>query len=86
MAYRVEITTSAASEIRKLERDVQLRAGRKIKPLADNPRPPGVQKLQGAEILYRVRFGDYRIVYAIDDAAGVVTIHSVADRKDVYRR
>ena len=54
--------------------------------LADNPRPVGALKLQGAEQRYRLRVGDYRIIYEIHDGLLVVLIVDVADRKDIYRR
>ncbi len=58
---------------------------RAIDGLAIDPRPSGVVKLSGEENLYRVRAGDYRIVYSIQDAALLVLIVKVGDRKDVYR-
>ncbi|HEY5284190.1 MAG TPA: type II toxin-antitoxin system RelE/ParE family toxin, partial [Polyangia bacterium] len=56
----------------------------KIQLLASNPRPPGCEKLSGAE-KYRIRQGDYRILYEIDDAAKLVTIVKVGNRREVYR-
>ncbi len=53
--------------------------------LSDNPRPSGVKKLCGYTSTYRVRVGDYRIVYEVDDSAQEVCLLHVADRKDVYR-
>lgn len=84
MPYRVEIKESAAEEIRKLERGIRNRVLAKLEQLADDPRPSGVKKLRSNEGLYRVRVGDYRIVYKISDAELLVLIVRVADRKDVY--
>jgi mRNA interferase RelE/StbE len=51
-----------------------------------NPRPPGVKKLSAITATYRIRQGDYRIIYEIEDDVLLVTVVKVADRKDVYRR
>jgi mRNA interferase RelE/StbE len=85
VAYRVEITKSAGSQIRKLSPPFQVRIVTKLRQLAENPRPQGVQKLKGADDLYRVRVGDFRILYEISDAAQQVLVTSVADRKDASR-
>jgi mRNA interferase RelE/StbE len=53
--------------------------------LADDPRPPGAVKLAGRDD-YRIRVGDYRIVYAVDDEEGLVIVARIAHRRDVYRR
>jgi mRNA interferase RelE/StbE len=57
----------------------------KILGLAEDPRPPGVKKLEGGSGLYRIRSGDYRILYQIEDAASVVLVVCVGNRRDVYR-
>lgn len=56
-----------------------------IAELAANPRPPGSQKLKGYSHRYRIRQGDYRILYVVDDAQKNVTVFLVKHRKDVYR-
>jgi mRNA interferase RelE/StbE len=53
--------------------------------LAIDPRPPGCRKLEGGEDAYRIRFGDYRIVYTIDDGVKIVSITYVRHRREVYR-
>ncbi len=83
--YHVELAPAAVRQLRKLERGVQARVEAKINSLQQNPRPPGVEKLEGAESLYRVRVGDFRIVYQINDKRLLVLVVKVADRKDVYR-
>lgn len=55
-----------------------------LQELEDDPRPPGVEKIRGTE-LWRVRRGDYRAIYHIDDAESVVTVVRIGQRKDVYR-
>jgi mRNA interferase RelE/StbE len=60
------------------------RIDRKVLGLADNPRPPGCKKLRGYKDQWRIRVGDWRVVYLIDDAARLVTITRVAHRREVY--
>ena len=85
-AYRIEILSSAAREIRTLPVPSRLRVDACILGLAANPRPPGVKKLQGTEDLWRIRAGDYRIVYRIRDRVLCILIVRVAQRRDVYRK
>jgi mRNA interferase RelE/StbE len=61
------------------------RVDARIRALADNPRPPGAKKLEGVEDLYRIRSGDFRILYQIEDANLIVVIVDVDNRRDVYR-
>jgi len=85
MAYRVEFGPAAARQFKKLIRPVQEVITKRLEELAINPRPPGVKKLQGEENLYRVREGDYRIVYEIQDQALLVIVVKVGHRSDVYK-
>ena len=64
---------------------IRARILRKITALADDPRPPGVTRLTGPEGLWRIRIGDYRVVYAIEDDRLVVLVVPVAARGAVYR-
>jgi mRNA interferase RelE/StbE len=84
--YDVRLKASAAKEIEAIgqKRDRQ-RIVRRIRSLADDPRPPGCEKLVGQADRYRVREGRYRIVYAVEDDALVVYVVRVGHRKDVYR-
>lgn len=85
MAYRVDIADSALKALRKIpDRDAR-RIDVAILALADTPRPAGAKKLQGDDDLYRVRVGDYRIVYAIRDAVLLVLVVRITHRRDVYR-
>jgi mRNA interferase RelE/StbE len=85
MRYQIEFTSSAAKAFGKLTDDVRQRLADTIDALADDPRPPGVEKLRGSESAYRVRVGDYRILYVIVDRALIVTVIKVGHRRDVYR-
>lgn len=84
-AYKVEVELTAAKAIGKLERTVQVRILKSISALADEPRPSGAIKLVGSDGM-RIRVGDWRIVYVIDDAVITVTIVKVGHRSNVYER
>ncbi|MCF6206094.1 MAG: type II toxin-antitoxin system RelE/ParE family toxin [Sulfurovum sp.] len=81
--YKIEIKKSAAKEIEKLPKPVLKRVIEKIERLSYNPRLSGCKKLSGDE-KYRVRVGDYRILYSIDDAVVTVYVVRVRHRKEVY--
>ena len=82
--YRVIIATSAAKEIERPPKVTRRLIVMRISALAENPRPPGSTKLSGHQA-HRVRQGDYRIVYAIDDEAQIVDMIKVGHRRNVYR-
>ena len=86
MAWEVRFKPSALREFRDLPGNVQTRIGTRLDSLSADPRPPGVQKLEGGEDFYRVRVGDYRVIYAIETPARVVLIVKIGHRGDVYRR
>jgi mRNA interferase RelE/StbE len=84
--YRLLIKPSAAKEIEKVgSKNDRRRIIQKIGGLATEPRLSGAERLAGYDDRYRVRQGNYRIVYLIDDARLEVTIYKVGHRKDVYR-
>jgi mRNA interferase RelE/StbE len=83
--YDVGLIPAAAREYRRLQGPLRDRIRSTIDALAFDPRPPGVMKLAGRDD-YRVRVGDYRIVYAIDDAERLVIVARIAHRREVYRR
>ena len=86
MAHEILIKASAEKDMRRLPRDVWERVASAILELREEPRPPGVLKLKGkGEEGWRIRVGDYRVVYQIDDSTGQVTICRVRHRRDVYR-
>lgn len=82
--YRIEVRDTARKQILKIPPPHFQRIKDCIDGLAQNPRPVGALKLKG-EIGYRVRVGDYRILYEIDDTVQLVTIYRVKHRGDVYR-
>ena len=85
MKHTVVITRSPQKALDRLEGDIYTRITRKLEELEDNPRPMGVEKLAGSEDLYRVRVGNWRIVYAIQDQELIVLVVKVAHRREVYR-
>jgi len=85
VSYRVIVKPSAEREVNRLPLAVATRVVAAMTALGDDPRPPGVKKMQGAENLWRVRVGDYRIVYEIHDREIVIVVLRIAHRKDVYR-
>jgi len=85
MAYRIEVKPQAEKALAKIANPHRRRLARAIDRLARNPRPAGCVKLAGADDAYRIRVGDYRIVYEIRDRVLVVCIIRVAHRKDVHR-
>jgi mRNA interferase RelE/StbE len=85
VAYRLEDTAAARRDLQALPRDFLIRVETHIQALAENPRPRGVERVQGTQGGLRVRVGDYRILYTVDDAQQVVTISRVRHRRDVYR-
>ena len=84
MKYEVRILHVAEKEMDKLPPAIHTRLSRRILSLEDNPRPRGSKKLSRREE-YRLRVGDYRVLYTINDEDGVVTIFSVGHRREVYR-
>lgn len=88
MTYHVEIEHSAACALVRISRGDRGSARRlnsAIKGLAEEPRPHGAIKLSGADA-WRIRAGDYRVVYTITDAVRVVTVTRIGHRRDVYER
>ncbi len=83
-AYSVLVTRSAEAEIERIPGPIRRLVVRRIFALRDAPRPHGSQKLSG-EDKYRIRQGDYRVVYTIEDGPSIVTVVRVAHRSDVYR-
>lgn len=85
-SYSVFLKRSAAKELEDIGQESdRRRIVERIQALADDPRPPGSEKLAGREDRLRIRQGDYRVVYAIDDQNSSVTVVKIGHRKDVYR-
>ncbi|HXT00492.1 MAG TPA: type II toxin-antitoxin system RelE/ParE family toxin [Elusimicrobiota bacterium] len=85
MSYRVEFTPSAARAFKKLPGSIQSRIAPKIDALAAIPRPHGVEKMAGHENRYRVRVGEYRVIYVISDGPRLITVAVIGHRREVYR-
>lgn len=83
--FRIEWKPSAARELRRIDRSIVPRIVAAVEELASNPYPAGVRKLSGAENTFRIRIGDYRIIYEVHSGWLVITIVRVRHRKDVYR-
>ena len=84
--YKIQITLKAEKQLGRLPgADREMVRGR-IRDLADNPRPRGVEKIETRKDRYRLRVGNYRVIYNADDAALIVLILRIGDRKEVYRR
>lgn len=84
MSYQVLIKRSAEKELDALPKSMRERIVRRLLSLEEDPRPPGSKKLQGEES-YRLRVGDYRALYTIDDQTRIVTVYAVGHRREVYR-
>jgi mRNA interferase RelE/StbE len=84
-SYKVVIKKSARDELSRIPKKELSRILGKIRSLSDDPRPPGNMKLSFRE-RYRIRQGDYRIVYLIDDDARFVDIYRIGHRREVYRK
>ena len=83
--YKVSVARSARKSLQAIDRQVSRRIVARLESLAVNPRPPGCAKLEGGSRLWRIRIGDYRVVYEIDEAARTVDVSIVRHRRDVYR-
>ena len=84
-AYAVEITRSAAKQLRRLERGDQLRIATAIDALAEEPRPMGCRSLKGVPGAWRVRVGAFRIIYEVFGRQVRVVVLKIDDGRDVYR-
>jgi mRNA interferase RelE/StbE len=86
MTYLIEILPSARKSLASLPKRDRARVDKRILALAENPRPPAALPLKGAgRGLWRVRVGDYRILYEIQDTRLIVVIVDIGNRRDVYR-
>jgi len=83
--YKIKIKATAAKELNKLPKIDLQKVVIKIRSLSSNPRPAGCEKLSGEE-KYRIRQGNYRIVYSIEDKQLIVFVVKIGHRKDVYKK
>lgn len=81
--YEVEFTTAASKQFRKLDKQPQARIKQAVEELKNNPRHPGVIKLTGRDA-YRVRVGDYRVIFEIEDGKLLITVLRIGSRRDIY--
>jgi mRNA interferase RelE/StbE len=84
-SYHVALTSSAERELQRLPKKAIARIVLRLETLATTPRPRGCKKLKGGDNEWRIRVGDYRIVYAIDDMAGSVDVTRITHRRDAYQ-
>lgn len=84
-SYRIVFKPSVRKDFRDLSKPIVERVLVRIDGLAENPRPRQSAKLTGTEGLYRLRVGDYRVIYAVDDETKTVMIHYARHRRDAYR-
>ena len=85
MRYRIEFVKQSAKQLKYLPTEEQQKIKIKIDALADIPRPDGVVKLTGEDILFRFWFGNYRIIYSIQDNQLLVLVVKIGHRRDVYQ-
>lgn len=85
MPYIVEFSTSAQREFKALERALQRRIATHIDQLAQDPFPPGCKKLKGEPDHYRIRVGDYRMIYRVERSRVTIVVVKIGHRRDVYR-
>ena len=83
--YRIELRPAAVRDLESLDKGARARVARKIEQLAGNPRPPKAKKLVGEDGIWRVRAGDYRILYLVEDARLIVLVIRIGHRREVYR-
>ena len=86
MIHRVEVAPAVLRQLRELDPAARRRVQAAIELLADQPRPSGMKKLVGGDGEWRVRTGDYRIVYEIHDAVLLVLVVAAGHRRDIYER
>jgi len=85
MSYSITFSTAAARSFRKLPRDIQTRIAPAIDALMQEPRPAGCEKISGIADTYRIRVGNYRILYEIHDRMLIIRVVDVGHRREIYR-
>jgi len=85
MAYSVTFARAAKRQFDKLSRPARQRLGNVVAQLANDPRPAGTVKLSGKDRLYRIRAGDYRAIYQIQDDRLLILVVKIGHRRDIYR-
>lgn len=85
-SYKIEWKQSAKKELKKLDKQIVPRILQAVENLADNPYSSGSKKLIGSDSIYRIRVGDYRIVYNIKSSVLIIEIIKVGHRREIYRQ
>ncbi len=83
--YSIEISRTAEKQLKKVRRDDQRRIIEAILSLADDPHPMGSRKLMGYDDVFRIRVGQYRVLYSVSGKKLIVIVLKIGNRKDVYR-
>lgn len=84
--YRIQFLPSVLKDIRRLPQNVLTMLQTRIDGLAEDPFPQGVMPIKGYDKHYRIRIGQYRIVYAVETTIRIITVIRIGHRKDVYRK
>lgn len=85
MAFRLEYKSSVKKELRKLPVADRKIIIRKIQLLGDDPKPEGSSKLKGSRDLFRIRYGDYRVIYQVQKTVLVIIIIKIGHRREIYK-
>ena len=82
--YRIDFARSARKQLESLPDSMAMRVLTRIEALKQTPRPNGCRKLVGSDNLWRIRIGDYRVIYSIDDGKQIVDVNAVRHRREAY--
>jgi len=85
VTYRIEVTPAARRDLSKLPKDILRRIDSHIIALTEDPFPSGAKKLQGSEDFFRIRVGDYRIIYTVERQRLVILLIRIGHRRSIYR-
>ena len=83
--YEIEVSATAKRQLRRLNLVDQIKILKRVRGLAEDPRPPGSRKLRGYTDVFRIRVGQYRVLYSVEDHKLVIILLKVGHRRDVYR-
>jgi len=85
MNYTILLDSAVSRQLRKLPVEVSQKLDEAIRSLADEPRPSGCVKLENSKNSYRIRVGNFRVVYIVDDAIRIVNVVEAGNRRDMYK-
>ncbi len=85
MKYEISFKPSVARQLRKLAKDIAKLISKKIDSLADNPFPHGYTEMKGSKNFYRIKAGDYRIIYTVEHGELLILVVSIGHRREIYR-